>query len=119
MQCTTKNVFADATNTSSGDQSVGPAQDGVLQHVIETTNNTIIGVGNLDYILPANGTLLALQNLTWNGDQGFSSPPTTPFFVPYHPEYNGGSLSGAGELGVYVYERGLTFYTVELAGHGK
>ena len=119
MQCTNKNVFADATNTTSGDNSVGPAQDGVLQHVIETTNNTIIGVGNLDYILPTNGTLLAIQNLTWNGDQGFSSPPTTPFFVPYHPEFNGGSLSGAGELGTWVYERGLTFYSIELAGHGK
>ena len=118
MQCTDKNVFADATNTSSGDQSLGPAQDGVLQHVIESTNNTIIGVGGLDYLLPINGSLLAIQNVTWNGLQGFQSPPDTDFYVPYHPEYNGGSLAGAGILGQYGTERGLTFYTVNLAGHG-
>ena len=88
------------------------------EHVIESLNNSIIGVGDLDYILPANGTLLVLQNLTWNGAQGFQSRPETDFYVPYHPEYNGGFLSGAGNLGKYVTERGLTFYTVGLAGHG-
>lgn len=118
MQCTNKNVFAGPSGNNSRDQSLGPAQDGVLQHVIESTNNTIIGVGNLDYILPTNGTLLAIQNLTWNGLQGFQTAPTNDFFVPYHPEYNGGSLSGAGNLGTWVSERGLTFYSVELAGHG-
>lgn len=118
MQCTDTNVFGGPSGTNPGDESLGPAQDGVLQHVIESTNNTIIGVGGLDYLLPINGTLLAIQNMTWNGLQGFQTPPETDFFVPYHPEYNGGSLAGAGILGNYVYERGLTFYTVELAGHG-
>lgn len=101
------------------DRSLGPAQDGVLQHVIESTNNTIIGVGGLDYLLPINGSLLAIQNMTFNGLQGLQTPPGTDFFVPYHPEYNGGSLAGAGVVGKYVYERGLTFFTVDLAGHGK
>jgi len=119
MQCTSTNVFGGPTGNNTGDESLGPAQDGVLQHVIESTNNTIIGVGGLDYLLPINGSLLAIQNMTWNGLQGFQTPPETDFFVPYHPEYNGGSLAGAGNLGKYVYERGLTFYTVELAGHGK
>lgn len=116
MQCTDIDVF----NSSSGsDQSLGPALDGVLTHVIESTNNTIIGVGDLDYLLPTNGTLLALQNMTWNGAQGFQTPPSNNFFVPYHPEYNLGFLAGAGNLGTWVTERGLTFYTVQLAGHGK
>lgn len=118
-QCTPKNVFAGSNGTNEKDQSLGPAQDGVLQHVIESLNNTIIGVGGLDYLLPINGTLLAIQNMTWNGVQGFQTPPTTPFYVPYHPEYNGGFLAGAGELGTWVTERGLTFYTVDLAGHGE
>ena len=119
MQCTNKDVFTDATPESSGDQSLGPALDGVLAHVIESTNNTIIGVGGLDFLLPTNGTLLALQNVTWNGVQGLQSPPTNDFFVPYHPEYNLGALSGAGILGSWVSERGLTFYEIQLAGHGK
>jgi carboxypeptidase D len=120
QQCTDVNVFADKpTRVDYGpsDQSLGPAQDGVLQRVIEYTNNTIIGQGNLDMLLSTNGTLLAIQNMTWNGVQGFQSFPGTPFYVPYHPEYNGGSLAGAGNLGSWGTERGLTFYQVQLSGH--
>ncbi|KAL8716944.1 MAG: hypothetical protein Q9225_005770 [Loekoesia sp. 1 TL-2023] len=118
MQCTNKNVFGQGSNNQSlMDRSLGPAQDGVLQHVIESTNNTIIGVGNLDFLLPPNGTLMALQNVTWNGKQGFQSYPSNEFYAPYHPEYNGGSLAGAGFLGSWGTERGLTYYQVQLAGH--
>lgn len=119
-QCTDINVFGGASdNKNLSDTSLGPAQDGVLQHVIESINNTIIGVGNLDFLLPTNGTLLALQNVTWNGVQGFQSFPGTEFYTPYHPEYNGGALAGAGKVGLWGSERGLTFYQVQLAGHGK
>lgn len=119
MQCTDVNVFGlgNNTNQSLRDRSLGPAQDGVLQHVIESLNNTIIGVGNLDFLLPTNGTLMALQNVTWNGKQGFQSYPSNEFYTPYHPEYNGGALAGAGYLGLWGSERGLTFYQVQLAGH--
>lgn len=62
QQCSSTNVFGGASdNQSIGDTSVGPAQDGVLQRVIEFTNNTIIGSGNLDMLLSTNGTLLAIQ----------------------------------------------------------
>jgi len=118
--CTDTNVFADQptrVDNGTSDKSLGPAQDGVLQRVIEYTNNTIIGSGNLDMLLNTNGTLLALQNVTWNGLQGLQEYPGTPFYVPYHPEYNGGSLAGAGNLGFWGSERGLTFYQVQLAGH--
>jgi carboxypeptidase D len=122
MQCTDVNVFANqpqrTDNYSAGhDLSLGPAQNGVLQRVIEHTNNVIIGSGNLDFLLNTNGTLLALQNVTWNGVQGLQEYPGTPFYVPYHPEYNGGALAGAGVLGYWGTERGLTFYQVQLAGH--
>ena len=117
-QCTPTNVFGGATdNQSLSDTSLGPAQDGVLQHVIESLNNTIIGVGNLDFLLAPNGTLLALQNVTWNGQQGFQEYPGKTFYTPYHPEFNGGALAGAGALGTYGVERGLTYYQVQLAGH--
>ena len=112
-QCTTTNVFP-----PNGDQSLGPAQDGVLQNVIEYTNNTIVGVGRLDYILPTNGTLLALQNVTWNALQGFQSyPGDREVFVPYHPEYSQQTLAAAGYVGKWGQERGLTFYEVYYAGH--
>jgi carboxypeptidase D len=116
--CTDTNVFGGATQDPSlGDTSVGPARDGALQRVIEYTNNTIIGSGNLDMLISTNGTLLALQNVTWNGLQGLQEYPGKDFIVPYHPEYNAGALAGAGKLGLYGSERGLTFYTVQLAGH--
>jgi carboxypeptidase D len=68
-------------------------------------------------LLSTNGTLFALQNMTWNGAQGLSSYPSTPLYAPYHPEYNGGALAGSGIQGVWTAERGLTFYTARLAGH--
>ncbi|TKX27404.1 serine carboxypeptidase-like protein 1 [Elsinoe australis] len=118
QQCTDTNVFGNGSNNrSASDTSAGPATDGVLQRVIEYTNNTIIGSGDLDMLLSTNGTLLAIQNMTWNGLQGLQEYPGTPFYTPYHPEYNGGSLAGAGYLGSYGVERGLTFYRVQLAGH--
>lgn len=117
-QCSSTNVFGGVNNNKSrSDTSLGPAQNGVLQRVIEYTNNTIIGSGNLDMLLSTNGTLLAVQNMTWNGCQGLQEYPGKEFYVPYHPEYNGGALSGAGHVGSYGTERGLTFYQVQLAGH--
>ncbi|WPH00638.1 alpha/beta-hydrolase [Acrodontium crateriforme] len=119
QQCTDINVFGNGDNSSetASDKSLGPAQDGVLQRVIEVTNNVIIGSGDLDFILNTNGTLLALQNTTWNGGQGLHEYPKKPFLVPFHPEYNDGALSGAGTVGTWTHARGLTFYTVRLSGH--
>jgi carboxypeptidase D len=63
-----------ATNKTVSDQSIGPAQNDVLKRVIEYTNNTLIGSGNLDMLLSTNGTLLALQNVTVS----LHLPPSTP-----------------------------------------
>jgi len=118
MQCTDRNVFGNGNDSSNAsDASKGPAQNGVLQRVIEYTNNTIIGSGDLDMLLSTNGTLLAIQNMTWNGLQGLQKYPSNPLLAPYHPEYNGGALAGAGIQGKWTHERGLTFYTAQLAGH--
>ena len=121
MQCTSRNVFGGASdNQNLSDTSLGPAQDGVLAHVIDSIENVYIGVGNLDFLLATNGTLLALQNMTWGGKQGFQQyPASEAFYVPYHPEYNGGALSLAGDVGYWGSERGLTFYQVQLSGHGE
>lgn len=118
-QCTPNPVFGFGDPKSNqSDTSLAPAQTNVLRRVIEHTNNTIIGVGRLDYILPPNGTLFALQNATWHGKQGFQKyPQDKEFYVPFHPEYNGGRLSEAGIVGHWGYERGLTYYEVQLAGH--
>ncbi|KAF2458533.1 Alpha/Beta hydrolase protein [Lineolata rhizophorae] len=89
----------------------------VLPGVIEQTNKTIITHGTADYILLAQGSLLAIQNMTWEGEQGFQSEPADPFFVPYHEDQSVASLAGAGVMGTTHTERGLTWIEVNMAGH--
>ncbi|KAJ7629257.1 carboxypeptidase cpdS [Mycena polygramma] len=103
-------VFAGDGDTSP------PSSAAVLPHVIERLNKTLIVSGHLDFLLPTNGTLLAIQNMTWNGALGFQyyAPFDQPFFAPY------GNLwpqAGTGTMGSLHEERGLTFVTVFLAGH--
>ena len=96
-----------------------PSGLSILPSVIERTKKTIIGHGLLDYILIANGTLLMIQNMTWNGAQGFQQKPSDEFFVPYHIDYSESTLAGAGVLGTTHTERGLTFVEVSLSGHSR
>lgn len=112
MECTNNDVFA-----GDGSDSSPPSGLSVLPGVIEKLNKTIIGHGALDYILIANGTLLMIQNMTWNGAQGFTSKPSDEFFVPYHTQDNPSTLAGAGVFGTTHTERGLTFVEVSLSGH--
>jgi carboxypeptidase D len=60
-----------------------PSAWGPLPKVIEQTNNTVISHGWLDYTLFVNSTLIAIQNMTWNGAQGFQKPPTESLYIPY------------------------------------
>lgn len=89
----------------------------VLPSVIERSERTIIGHGLLDLILMYIGTLLVVQNVTLGGAHSFSSPPNKDFFVPYHTDYELGSLAGAGVMGQYHIERKLTVVAVDLSGH--
>lgn len=112
----------------TGDHSP-PSGLTVLPGVVDRTNNVIIGHGLLDFLLFANGTLVTIQNMTWNGKQGFQAPPSDLFYVPYHSglaEVANGAASapftndaGAGIAGTFRTERGLTFVTVNLSGHSK
>ncbi|KAF2170238.1 hypothetical protein M409DRAFT_19840 [Zasmidium cellare ATCC 36951] len=96
-----------------------PSGLSVLPRVIEKNNRTIIGHGTLDFILILDGTLMMIQNMTFNGKQGFSTPPSewSDFYVPYHEELNQGTFAGAGVFGNWHTERGLTFVRTELSGH--
>ena len=111
-ECTPTEVFVNGTDTSPP-SGLSP----VLPSVIERTNNVILAHGLLDYILISNGTLLMIQNLTWNGAQGFQARPKDEFFVPYHSESSPSTLAGAGVFGTTHTERGLTFVEVSLSGH--
>ena len=100
-----------------GGDTSAPSGLSVLPHVIERLNKTIIGHGALDYILISNGTLLMIQNMTWNGLQGFQQKPADDFYVPYHTLQDPMTLAGAGVFGTTHTERGLTWVYTSLSGH--
>lgn len=89
----------------------------VIPRVIDALDRTVIVHGVLDYILLYNGTLLAIQNMTWGGLQGFQEAPTEKFFVPYHEDLSLTSLSAKGEMGIAHTERKLTWVKQALSGH--
>lgn len=112
-----------------GDLSADPIQK-VLPQVIEATNRVLIGNGDLDMIIITNGTLLAIQNMTWNGQLGFQTAPTTPIEVSipdlmYNDVFNNDTsnkgLAGydgpQGVMGIQHYERGLMWVETYLSGH--
>ncbi|KAF3935065.1 hypothetical protein ABW20_dc0108203 [Dactylellina cionopaga] len=101
-ECSNKDVFP------HGDSSPGPAPAGVLSRVIEKSERTIVAHALHDYVLLADGTLMALNNMTWHGAQGFSERPSKKFVVPYEKQ---------GEMGVWHEERGLTYIEIKLSGH--
>jgi carboxypeptidase D len=88
-----------------GDYSPDPIQ-GVLPQVIQATNRVLVANGDLDLIIITNGTLLAIQNMTWGGAQGFQSAPSTPINIP-----------SEGIMGVQHYERGLMWGETYSSGH--
>ena len=80
-RCTSKGIFRNRTDGSivAGDPySTPPATNDLLSRMIEYTGNVIIGSGALDMLVPTNGTLLVLQNVTWGGEQGFQRRPAKP-----------------------------------------
>ncbi|POS72054.1 carboxypeptidase cpdS [Diaporthe helianthi] len=88
-----------------------------LPEIIEHTQNVILANGALDFGILTNGTLLAIQNMTWGGQLGFQQRPQDPMYVPYHANPDLGSTAGAGVMGTAHTERGLTFVSVARSGH--
>lgn len=107
-------VFVNNTDESLVD---GPGSQPVIPGVIDRTQNVILGHGTQDFVLISDGTLLAIQNMTWGGKMGFQSRPADPLYVPYHSNDDFTNLAGAGVMGTAHSERGLTYITVGPAGH--
>ena len=73
-----------------------------------------------------NATLLAIQNMTWNGKQGFQSAPSKPIVIglpdiQYEEAFKESGLGGydliQGTMGKQHYERGLMFAETYMSGH--
>lgn len=59
-----------------------------------------------DGLLYTNGTLLSIQNMTWNGKLGFQEKPCKDFEVPLAVDA-GYPAGPQGVMGIAHYERGL------------
>ncbi|KAF2497651.1 alpha/beta-hydrolase [Lophium mytilinum] len=109
-----------------GDLSADPIQH-VLPRVIETTNRVLIAGGDYDMELPVVGTLLGIQNMTWNGALGFVAQPSKPINIKlpdlqYAQVYvdsgfEGWDGPGQGIMGVQHHERGLMWAETYQSGH--
>lgn len=111
------------------DQDTSPMSiEHVIPQVIEATNRVLIASGDLDMILITNGTLMSIQNMTWNGKLGFQQRPSTPIDIALtdlqyqsvfdSPENQDNGLDGPqGIMGVQHYERGLMWAQTFLSGH--
>ncbi|KAJ5492674.1 Serine-type carboxypeptidase F [Penicillium diatomitis] len=115
--------------------SAGPEQEGdtaanpiehVLPKVIEATNRVLIGNGDFDFVIITNGTLMAIQNMTWNGQLGFQKEPSTPIdlhlpdlqWKEVYAENGATGLDGGqGIMGLQHYERGLMWVQTYQSGH--
>ncbi|KAH9978139.1 Alpha/Beta hydrolase protein [Lactifluus volemus] len=98
--CTNVNVFP------NGDSSLPPTFT-VLPNVIEKSKRTVIVNGRADFIIMAETSRIALQNMTWGGKQGFQTPMVPDSFV----------VDGVGAMGSVISERGLTYVEINQAGH--
>jgi carboxypeptidase D len=79
-----------------------------------------------DAVIITNTTLLAIQNMTWNGALGFQSAPSTSFIVDepdiqWSSVFENSGMEGMngpqGAIGIQHYERGLMWVQTFMAGH--
>lgn len=118
-------VGGNAGPQHEGDISANPIEH-VLPQVIEGTNRVLIGNGDYDMIIITNGTLLSIQNMTWNGHLGFQSQPKTPINITipdlmysdlFKQNGQGGADGAQGIMGIQHYERGLMWVESYQTGH--
>ncbi|TRM69197.1 Alpha/Beta hydrolase protein [Schizophyllum amplum] len=94
-----------------GDQSL-PSMLSIMPNVIEKSARTVVVHGLADMILIAEGTRIAIQNMTWAGAQGFQTPIEPESFLVQD------DIMGAqGVYGNMHQERNLTYVEFYMSGH--
>jgi carboxypeptidase D len=123
-ECSLVAVFPQSVNAtgpeSEGDNSADPIQH-VLPQVIEATNRVLVGNGDYDMIIITNGTLMSIQNMTWNGMLGFQQAPSTPINITlpdlqYQDVFAQNGIAGwdgpQGIMGVQHFEYVFSSFTL-------
>ena len=125
-ECASEPVFIGGPDGEGGPQGEGDLSADPIQHVlpqvVDATQRVLVSNGNYDMIIITNGTLLAIQNMTWGGQLGFQQAPDTPIVIgledlQYEAVYadngeEGVDGPGQGTMGIQHYERGLMWAEV-------
>ncbi|ESK93701.1 carboxypeptidase cpds [Moniliophthora roreri MCA 2997] len=107
QDCSSGSVYINrATGGPGRDQSIASTLS-VMPNVIEKSVRTVIVHGLADFILVAEGTRIAIQNMTWAGAQGFQTPIEPESFT----------VRNFGVFGSAHTERGLTYVEFYFSGH--
>lgn len=120
-------VFVDHNGgpEDEGDHSPDPIQF-ILPQVIENTDRVLISNADLDMEIITNGTLLAIQNMTWGGKLGFQSKPDKPIVITlpdlqyadaFYQNRMDGMDNPQGQMGIQHFERGLMWAETWMSGH--
>jgi len=80
LECKGPVFVGESGPEDEGDSSADPIQH-VLPKVIEKTNRVLAANGALDFEIITDGTLLAIQNMTWNGALGFQARPSKNIII--------------------------------------
>ncbi|KAG7090999.1 hypothetical protein E1B28_010066 [Marasmius oreades] len=105
--CSSGSVYINRTTGRAGsDQSI-PSTLSVLPNVIDKSVRSVIVHGLADFILTAEGTRIAIQNMTWGGQQGFQTPIKPESFT----------VRNFGVFGSQHIERKLAFVEFSFSGH--
>ncbi|KAL4964758.1 putative serine carboxypeptidase [Aspergillus stella-maris] len=109
--------------------------DTILPDLVTSHNISLhVYFGEYDFLLNHFSAVLTLQNMTWNGAQGFSSPITRSFYsdnaapkIPPNPDGDNNnnqtsshipeSSVSTDEAGKWASERGVTYHFFRSAGH--
>ncbi|KLJ13533.1 hypothetical protein EMPG_11527 [Blastomyces silverae] len=102
-----------------------PPAYSIIPELISTHNiSTHIYHGKLDMLVNHIAVEVVLQNMTWNGLQGFQRRPGTPFSFrnsssgARSTESSPNDGTNNSSAGIWTAERGLTYHLFNEAGHG-
>lgn len=126
LECSGPVFVGDGGQYRLGDESLDPIQH-VLPQIIEARNRVLIANGDYDMEILTKGTLMGIQNMTWNGKLGFQAAPSTPINIElpdlqYQAVFESSGLGGLdgpeqGIMGTQHYERGLLWAETRSSGH--
>ncbi|KAF9564818.1 alpha/beta-hydrolase [Agrocybe pediades] len=107
QSCTDNTVYINPLTGGPGRDTSIPSTLSVLPNVIDKSVRTVIVHGLADFILIAEGTRIAIQNMTWGGAQGFHTPIENETFT----------VKNMGVYGNMHTERKLTYVEFFFSGH--